>query len=195
MVDKPVLRADAARNRDAILQAARAVFAERGYLAPLSEVAAAAGVGRATLQRRFPTREALILALVHQNLDRLERLAAELGDADDGLVTLLTSTAWTIADGTGFIDFLYRPEAPRDARRQVAARLVTIAKPALERGQDAGLIRADLSANDLVIIADMLAGSIGHRSPVDTDLATLTRRTLSLVLDAIRPAPDHNAPR
>src|SRR5947199_8144304 len=57
------LRADAARNREAIVEAARAVFAEQGVDAPLDEIAKRAGTGNATLYRRFPTRGDLIAAV------------------------------------------------------------------------------------------------------------------------------------
>src|SRR5215211_3809304 len=70
----PVLRADARRNRDRILVAARDVFVEQGPDAPLDEIAARAGVGIATLYRRFPDRRALQRAVA---LDVLGRVAEE----------------------------------------------------------------------------------------------------------------------
>src|SRR5688500_14160776 len=70
----PNLRADAARNRDRILAAARDVFAEQGAEAPIDDVVRRAGVGSATLYRRFPTRASLIRAVA---LDLLDRSAAE----------------------------------------------------------------------------------------------------------------------
>src|SRR5947208_5644140 len=75
------LRADAVRNREAIVEAARAVFAEQGLDAPLDEIAKRAGTGNATLYRRFPTRGDLVSAVF---ADRMaEHLAAvEVGLAD-----------------------------------------------------------------------------------------------------------------
>ncbi len=61
-VERAPLRVDAARNRECLLEAARVVFAEDGLDAPLEEIAHRAGVGIATLYRRFPTREDLIAA-------------------------------------------------------------------------------------------------------------------------------------
>ncbi|MBT2272278.1 TetR/AcrR family transcriptional regulator [Rhodococcus qingshengii] len=186
MRDDETLRADARRNRDAILTAARKVLASRGQLVPLSEIAAEAGVGRATLQRRFATREELILELIRQNMDLLEELADDLDGVDDALVRLLTATAQTIADGQAFVDFFYRPEISIAYRREFASRLKKLFTPALERGQRAGLLRADLDSDDVVILADMLVGSLGHHTSLDDDVSYLVDRTLALVLHSIR---------
>ena len=62
------LRADAERNRERILAAARDVFAERGLDAPLEAIARRAGVGQATLYRRFPTRQGLMVAAIGPKL-------------------------------------------------------------------------------------------------------------------------------
>lgn len=71
-------RADAERNRSRLIDAAKAVFAERGGAASLEEVARTAGVGIGTLYRHFPTRDALIEAVYRNESDQLVRAAAEL---------------------------------------------------------------------------------------------------------------------
>src|SRR5215472_12328655 len=71
------LRADAARNRAAIVAAAREVFAEQGLEAPLEEIAMRAGVGIATLYRRFPGREQLIAAALVDKVTEYAEAAAE----------------------------------------------------------------------------------------------------------------------
>ena len=70
MAETPVrpLRADAHRNRDAILRAARETFAAEGILAPLDGIATAAGVGNATLYRNFPTRDDLLTAVIEDSV-------------------------------------------------------------------------------------------------------------------------------
>ena len=72
-------RADAERNRLALLEAARAVFAEKGPSASLEEIAAAAGLGIGTLYRHFPTRDALIEAVYRNESEQLFQAAARLG--------------------------------------------------------------------------------------------------------------------
>src|SRR3954451_19560543 len=77
------LRADAARNREAIVEAARAVFADQGLDAPLDEIAKRAGTGNATLYRRFPTRSDLVSAVfADQMAAHVEAVDAALGDDD-----------------------------------------------------------------------------------------------------------------
>jgi AcrR family transcriptional regulator len=65
------MRADAARNRDKIIEAARTIFRTRGYDAPLDDIAKAAGVGAGTLYRHFPTRESLVDAVMQAWVDRV----------------------------------------------------------------------------------------------------------------------------
>ena len=78
------LRADAARNRELIVAAATEVFAERGLEASTAEIAARAGVGEATLFRRFPTKDDLITAIIGVQFEEASGLAAECLDAPPG---------------------------------------------------------------------------------------------------------------
>ena len=79
------LRADARRNRERVLEAARAAFAERGLEAQMDEIARAAGVGVGTVYRHFETKEALLEAVALEPLGELiERCRAALEEADAG---------------------------------------------------------------------------------------------------------------
>src|SRR5258705_8781008 len=88
------LRADAERNRAAIVAAARVVFAEYGLEAPLEEIAQRAGVGIATLYRRFPAREQLVAAALIEKVTQYAEAAADALAAFD---------RWA-----GFVGFVYR---------------------------------------------------------------------------------------
>src|SRR4029079_6468067 len=77
------LRADAARKRVRLLDAATASFAERGVETSLDDVAKAAGVGIGTLYRHFPTREDLVLAVYGAQIDALDQRSRELASSDD----------------------------------------------------------------------------------------------------------------
>src|SRR5689334_15521975 len=77
------MRADAQRNHDAVLAAARAVFAQAGTDAPMDDVARAAGVGKGTLYRRFPTREHLFAAILRDRVDELDASARRALDSPD----------------------------------------------------------------------------------------------------------------
>src|SRR5262245_28258757 len=93
------LRADARRNRDRVLEAARRAFAEQGYAVPLDEIAAAAGVGPGTVYRHFPTKEALFEAVSVANVQdlaadaRARAEAADPGSALAGFLDRLTEQA------------------------------------------------------------------------------------------------------
>jgi AcrR family transcriptional regulator len=84
------MRADAARNRDKIVEAARVAFRTRGYDAPLDDIAKAAGVGPGTLYRHFPTRESLVDAVMQAWVDRVHdavgKVLAEGGTARELLL-------------------------------------------------------------------------------------------------------------
>jgi len=78
-----LMRADAQRNHDAVLTAAKAIFAQAGTDAPMEDVARAAGVGKGTLYRRFPTREHLFAAILQDRVDELDASAQRALDAPD----------------------------------------------------------------------------------------------------------------
>src|SRR5271156_6520702 len=78
-----LMRADAQRNHDAVLAAAKAVFAQAGIDAPMEDVARAAGVGKGTLYRRFPTREHLFASILQDRVNELDASAQRALDAPD----------------------------------------------------------------------------------------------------------------
>ncbi|MCB9797202.1 MAG: TetR/AcrR family transcriptional regulator [Alphaproteobacteria bacterium] len=84
--DPTPLRRDARENRAAILESALALFSEQGAKVPLSEVAAAAGVGRATLYRNFHGRDELMDAVYRRNVERIEALAASVAGRPGGFL-------------------------------------------------------------------------------------------------------------
>src|SRR3954451_24151192 len=92
----PHLRADAQRNLERILDAAREAFAESGLDVGVEEIARRAGVGKGTLYRRFPTKEALVQAIVQDRVDELDGIAAscaDMPDAGEGFARFLSEAA------------------------------------------------------------------------------------------------------
>src|SRR2546430_8743937 len=101
------LRADAARNRTRILAAAREAFAQSGLDVGVEEIARRAGVGKGTLYRRFPTKEALVRAIFEDILDELEQLSRDAeADEDPGaaFARYLGGAARMQASNQGFYD-------------------------------------------------------------------------------------------
>src|ERR1700712_105173 len=104
------LRADAARNREAIVEAAREVFAVQGLDAPLDEIAKRAGTGNATLYRRFPTRSDLVAAgFAGRMPPQAQAVEAALNDDDpwNGFASYIRSVAAMQARDRGIADLVH----------------------------------------------------------------------------------------
>jgi AcrR family transcriptional regulator len=182
---EPVLRADARRNRDAVLAAARKVFAEQGLGAPLDAVARRAGVGRATLYRRFPTREDLVRAIFDDNLAELARIAAEASDPSDAYLDTLLATVEMLVEDRGFVDLFNHSDAAEDVKADVASRFLAVIEGPLRRAQEDGRVRADLRPDDTLLLVDMVGGTLqpnGPGRPPDR-----AERAIALLLDALKP--------
>jgi AcrR family transcriptional regulator len=184
------LRADAARNRTRVLDAARTAFAEAGLDVGVEEIARRAGVGKGTLYRRFPTKEALVRAIFEDILGEVERLAAEVDeepDAGAAFAQFLSRAARMQASNQGFFDVVAQrmgAAALTDAQRESFVR--TVARP-LERAQQAGAVRDDLVPEDVQMMFRMI-GATTRPAPDGTPMDAHWPRYLGLLLDAVRPA-------
>lgn len=168
------LRADAALRRDQILDAADAVFAERGITAPLDLVVSKAGVGRATLYRNFPDRAALVEALFGRALDTLEAHGAH-GD----VFALVELAALRLVESPAIADY-WRALAPGDPAAQAAReRLARCFRAPLAAAQQTGACRADLRPADLVLACGMLGAALSGSTPARR--RALARRALDLI--------------
>src|SRR3954468_3949724 len=144
------LRADARRNRERILAAAREVFAEAGRDVQMPDVARAAGVGVGTLYRHFPAKEDLVRALVRDKVEAgivAAREALERDDPGEAIDWLVHQGAVKMAGSRGLRDAMSlidfgneNPWNSDEARRGAAA--------VLDRARDVSAIRADLTVDD-----------------------------------------------
>ncbi|MFH9296476.1 TetR/AcrR family transcriptional regulator [Streptomyces sp. NPDC017520] len=98
----------AARNRAALVIAAREVFAEQGLEAPLSAIARRAGVGQGVLYRHFPDRSAAVAAVLEENVRQVEEAAADEDATFDAVLGVLT---WHLAESAAFIGLLHSDRA------------------------------------------------------------------------------------
>jgi AcrR family transcriptional regulator len=190
------LRADAARNREAIVAVARDVFAEYGLEAPLEAIAAQAGVGIATLYRRFPTREKLVAAaLVEKVADYAgaARLALATPDPWDGFAGFVERICELQAGDRGLSDLLSMTlsadEQVEELRRTANDLLVTV----IDRAKAAGTLREDFVGEDLVLLL-IATAAVTHVTRADAPEAW--RRFVALALDSFstRGVPSRSAP-
>ena len=180
--DKP-LRADAARNRERILAAAAEVFATRGLEATLDDIAAHAGLGVATVYRRFPNRDALVEALFEERLAEVAAGAALVLDEPDSWVALrrlLETVGGVVTADQGLFEVLVCRPGGRAAVRE---RMLPIVSAVIGRAQAEGHVRADLAPTDFPMMLRMLAGIADATREVRPDL---WRRYLELLLDGLR---------
>ena len=179
------LRADAARNRDKLLAAAREAFTEDGADASLEGIARGAGVGIGTLYRNFATRQALLEAVYVDEVEAICSAADDLGRLApwDALVAWLRSFAdyatTMKALGAELLAYL-DGEAP--VFLQCRQSIVAAGAPLLERAQRAGEVRPDAELMDVMRMVGGIA-TIANAEPGQID------RILAVALDGLRPQP------
>lgn len=192
------LRADAQRNRDQIVAAAGALFAERGPDVPMDEVARRAGVGVGTLYRRFPDRESLVRAVAFDGFHRVvarARAAAAETDAWAGL-TRFVRDAVTDLRLAGWLSMWFARTwgAIRLEREQeeLRAELLDLLDGLVSRAQGEGAMRTDVAVGDLVVLLALVL------RPQPEPLTAVTERSverhLAVVLDGLRARPGDPLP-
>ena len=186
-VDARTLRADASRNRDGLLAAATRAFASSDAEPSMRAIAREAGVGIATLYRHFPTRESLVDAVYHDQVERLTVGARELlaafppAEAMRRWMDLFGD--WLMTKHGMIHTLLAMIESGEIALAQTRAELLAVIDSILAAGRAAGELRADVTAED--ISASLLgiftvAGKPGQRAQAD--------RLLDLLMDGLRPS-------
>ncbi|MGW0433692.1 TetR/AcrR family transcriptional regulator [Micromonospora sp. NPDC003197] len=155
------MRADARKNYDQLLAVAGAVVTEEGADASLRDIARRAGVGLGTLYRHFPTREALLEALLRANFDELAAKAAELetsGSAGDSLVSWLRDFVASAENYRGVIASMVAAISdPESALHASCVAMRAAGARLLARAQAEGAARADIDGTDLYALAGALA--------------------------------------
>jgi AcrR family transcriptional regulator len=185
-------RRDALRNREAILRVADHAFTHGSHAVPLQEIARRAGLGRATVYRHFPDRQALAVAVAAQQLELLRGAVAEFGDDPRSFRYLLHAVLSTQASMRPLVE-LMREMPVRDQQRH-ADTLVGVLTPPFRRAQAEGHLRADLEPADLVLVLSMMEGAAGVLPPPGPDRDAAAERLIAVVIDGLfsarrRPAP------
>ena len=188
------LRRDAAENRERILEAARTLLADQGLDASMDEVARAAGVGPATLYRRFATKEALLDAILGDVLERFHELVVEALREDDaftGLAHLLERSILVQLENRAFLEVLAvrLPVEPQLAKARGS--ILPLVDQLVTRAQEQGALRADLAAADIQVLLWELGRVVESTAVCSTEL---WRRYLGLMLDGLRADAAHPLP-
>jgi AcrR family transcriptional regulator len=171
-------RADARRNFDALLAAAREAFNRDGIDVPLEDIARAAGVGIGTLYRNFPTRSDLVEAVYVSEIEELLQAARDAGDREpwDALEAWLRRFSGYVATKLAMLQGLNKDS---NMLRACRTAMWEAANPIFERAQHAGVVRADTTLDDVMRLVSGVTGSY-----YDSD--EQRARVLSLALDGIR---------
>ena len=174
-------RADARRNFDALLAAARDAFNRDGIDVPLEDIARQAGVGIATLYRNFPTRSDLVEAVYVSEIEELLQAARDAREREpwDALETWLRRFSGYVATKLAMLQGLNKDS---ETFRSCRAAMYDAASPLFERAQAAGEVRADTSLDDAMRLVSGVTASHYESDEQRT-------RVLALALDAIRTRP------
>jgi AcrR family transcriptional regulator len=190
------LRADAARNRAAIVEAAREVFAELGLDAFLDEIARRAGTGNATLYRHFPTRADLVAAVFAEQMAvHAEAVETALANPDpwDGFASYVRVVAAMQARDRGIADLVTMNLSAAPEIEQLRTRAYEGLVELVDRARSAGVLRADFTDQDIVLLLMANAGLVERAHGIADNASA---RVISLLLDGLRAdaATDSPAP-
>jgi AcrR family transcriptional regulator len=176
-------RADAARNYDKLLAAARDAFTEDGAAASLEDIARRAGVGIGTLYRNFPTRQALLEAVYVDEVEAISRAAEGLADHEpwDALVAWLRNFAdYATTKKALAAELMAYLDGDAPVFMQCRESIIRAGAPLLEAAQRAGAVRSDAVFIDVVRMVGGIA-TIPNAEPGQVD------RILAVALDGLRP--------
>jgi AcrR family transcriptional regulator len=185
MEERRMMRADAERNRRRLLDAATEMFCERGLDVGVGEIAQQAGVGRGTLFRNFPSKEHLIAAIVVERMrESLSRghAALEAVDAGQSLFDLIEQSAGRSMTDRALFDALDETWLANDEIRQAHGELIEVLDALVRKAQDAGAVRTDISAIDLMLLIKGVCEAAGSFQHVKPDVML---RQLDLIRSAI----------
>ncbi|GAA3799970.1 TetR/AcrR family transcriptional regulator [Sphaerisporangium flaviroseum] len=180
------LRRDAQRNRDALVAAARTIFASEGIDAPLEQIARQAGVAIGTLYRNFPTRMDLVEAIFVDKLralvDRAEQ-ALVMDDAWEAFAFYLEELCELQAGDRGFNDLASMRFPHAECMERTQGHIYELSRRIVERAQEQGVVRPDVTAEDLAFV---VWSNTRVSEATKAVCPRAWRRHLGLMLDAFR---------
>lgn len=177
LTERP-LRADAARNRARVLEAALEAFAAKGLSVPIDEIARLAGVGAGTVYRHFPAKEDLVLAVIADQMQRIidgGYALLQTGEPGEALFTFLRAAVEWTATNRGLVDTM----AAADVEVKDEGKFLDLLGELLRAAHEAGTVRKDVAVPD---VKALMVGLQAMRSYNDDTAERLTE----VVLDGLR---------
>ncbi|MGO0576056.1 TetR family transcriptional regulator [Ornithinimicrobium panacihumi] len=165
-------------NRAALVASARRLFAEQGYAVPLTVIAKAAGVGQGSLYRHFPTREDLAAAVVAETMAGLAA-TVEQHPGPEAFGLVWRAVVEDLVESVGFLDAALGPRGEIGGRAPGSELETLLANP-LERAREEGLVDADLTLADVMLVLGMLHGAV-HRDADPRTRRETAYRALGLI--------------
>jgi AcrR family transcriptional regulator len=190
-----VARSDSVRNRARLIEAAREVFAERGFEATLDDIARHAGLGTGTAYRHFPHKRAIAAEVLTEATEQIVTDARESLSIDDpwtALTEFFTRTGARQARDRGLYETL-TGQGDQAEQARIWPEIIAAVTELFQRAQRAGVVRADAAPQDIAAIFALLGPAFAMSRTSGPDL---WRRYLALVLDGLRATdrPDLPAP-
>jgi AcrR family transcriptional regulator len=186
------MRADARRNRDRLLEVAEQAFADDGPAVPVPEIARRAGIGVGTVYRHFPTKEALLGAIILRRIEQLTDLAEQAAGDEDAAAGFAGFVGQLVQAGSGnkaIAAALTRGGVDlAQLTGEPGRRLNAAIERLLARAQDAGTVRDDVGARELKVLTNGLIQA-AETYPDDPGMAL---RLVPVLLAGLRP-PDSYA--
>jgi AcrR family transcriptional regulator len=189
------LRRDARQNRDRILVAARAAFAELGIDASVEEIAVRAGVGIGTLYRRFPTKDELIGAVFDEHLEQIASTAESALEQDDAWAAFLgylTHVVELQASDRGISEILGAHPHTATLVARARTRLRPLVQELIARAQTSGQLRPDVVYEDVSVLLWTTGRVVDATRDVEP---AFWRRYLALLVDGLRTGSATPLPR
>jgi AcrR family transcriptional regulator len=183
--DQRTLRADARRNRERIMFSGRELFALHGPQAQMDEIAAHAGVGIGTVYRHFPTKDALLTAMVRerfQEFAEIATLAEDTVDPSEALETVMRRSAEAVEGDMGFqLAMMGSNQLEWEGIEEQKTALAEVLTRIIRRGVAAGAVRGDFSFDDFAMVMCGTTSTMYYK-PGSADW----RRHLEILLHGIR---------
>ncbi|MGW0003194.1 TetR/AcrR family transcriptional regulator [Nocardia grenadensis] len=180
------LRADAARNQQRIVEAARELFADRGLEITLDDVAERAGVGVGTVYRRFANKKELIAEVFEHSLGAFaDHAEGALRDPDPwlGLVQFVEYACRHLAANRGFSEVILELDLDTERFHGLRDRIKPAVAAIVARAREAGVLQPDIEPSDLFAMIHMVDGLAEFAKPINPDI---WRRYMAITLNGIR---------